>query len=274
LSELVEINPNRKIINMETLFYRHVSMPRRRSMGALLSALLILCVACSCSRPIKPKSDLITVELGSLTFTRYFDLLEKVTFEGKEAIRLSDFIDSAVTVYPDIYAYRVIGSDGFYAAKKGSPDNTWEQIQKGYLRLSDRRVTFEPSLGLEGRYYVKDVVSIELLRKIDVQVAEEKDSTFLIINQKAETFFDSTDAFYNGRSGIKLSEFIQPLTSATENYVYHLISARGEDKTFSWSEVQTGWWLKDLDLTKFNPDLGASSRITHLQTIELTPKAE
>jgi len=254
----------------KTIFLR---IRRRIGWGAMLLALL-LCVACACSHPIKPKSDLITVELNDLTFTRYFDLQEKVTFEGKEVIRLSDFIDSAVTVYPDIYAYRVIGSDGFYAAKKGSPDNTWEQIQKGYLKLSDRRVTFEPSLGLEGRYYVKDVVSMELLRKIDVRVAQEKDSTFLILNQKAETFFDSADAFYNGRAGIRISEFIEPLTSTPENYVYNLISARGEQKTFSWSEVQTGWWLKDLDLTKFSPDLGASSRISHLQRIELTPKAE
>ncbi len=213
------------------------------------------------------------MELDDLTFTRYFDLLDKVTFEGNEAIRLSDFIDSAVTVYPPIYAYRVIGSDGFYAAKKGSPDNTWEQIQKGYLRLSDRMAAFDASLGLEGRYYVKDVASIELLRKIDVNVSQGRDSTFLIEDKHVETFVDSADAFYNGRPGIRLSEFIQPLTPTPEDYVYDLLSVRGEKRRFSWSEIQTGWWLRDLDLTKFYPDLGADSKMSRLQYIEVTYKS-
>ncbi len=76
-----------------------------------------------CSRPIQPKSDSITLELGDVTFIRYFDVMDKVTFEGAEAIRLADLVDSAITDHPSIYAYRIIGSDGFYAAKKGSPDN-------------------------------------------------------------------------------------------------------------------------------------------------------
>jgi hypothetical protein len=142
------------------------------------------------------------------------------------------------------------------------------------LKLSDRRAAFDPSLGLAGRYYVKDVASMELLRKIDAQIAQERDSTFLIIDKDVETFLDSMDAFYDGRPGIRLSEFIEPLTSTPESYVYNLTSAKGEQKRFSWSEIQTGWWLKDLDLTKFYPDLGADSRISRLQTIELSPKTE
>lgn len=249
-------------------------MQSRINVSALILVFLLLWIVCACSRPIKPRSDLITVQLGDLIFTRYFDLLDKVTFEGNEAIRLSDFIDSAVTVYPPIYVYRVIGSDGFYAAKKGSPDNTWEQIQKGYLRLSDRMAAFDPSLGLEGRYYVKDVASIELLRKIDVNVAQGRDSTFLIMDKIVETSIDSVDAFYDGRPGIRLSEFIQPLTPTPEDYVYDLLSVGGEKSRFSWSKIQTGWWLRDLDITKFYPDLGPDSKIQHLQAIELTPKSE
>jgi hypothetical protein len=241
----------------------------------LLFALVLLFMAWGCSRPIKPKSDFITVELGNLTFVRYFDLMEKVTFEGGEAIRLSDFVDSTMTDYPQIYAYRVIGSDGFYAAQKGSPDNVWEHMQKGYLRLSDRRATFESDLGLAGRYYVKDVVSIELLRKIDTKFEEEEEASFrLIADMHADIYLDSADAFYDGRAGIRLSDFVDTLTSFPENYTYNLISVQGEKKEFSWSEFQTGWWLLDLDLTKFSPDLGVDSKISHLQTIELIPKPQ
>ncbi len=242
--------------------------------GFLLS-FLFLVIVCACSRPIKPKSDFITVKLGDLTFVRYFDILEKVTFEGDEAIRLSDFVDSTMTDYPKIYAYRVIGSDGFYAAKKGSPDNVWEHMQKGYLKLSDRKATFDASLGLAGRYYVKDVASIELLRKIETKFKEEEGFSFsLVMDMETATYSDSVDAFYNGRRGIRLADFVDTLTSTPENYTYNLISVQGEERQFSWSEFQTGWWLLDLDVTKFSPDLGVDSRILYLQTIELIPEVK
>jgi hypothetical protein len=239
-----------------------------------LLAFLLLCLACACSRPIKPKSDFITIKLGDLSFTRYFDLFEQVEFEGAETIRLSDFIDSAITDHPRIYAYRIIGSDGFYAALKGSPDNTWEHMQKGYLKLSDRKATFEPTLGLIGRYYVRDVASIELLRKIDTKLGEEKDTTFLIIDMEVETYSDPQDEFYDGRRGIRLSDFVEPLTSSPDNYSYNLMSVQGDQKAFSWSEIQTGWWLVDLDLIKFSPDLGPNSRIPRLLKVELIPMSE
>jgi hypothetical protein len=201
--------------------------------------------------------------------------MEKVIFEEDEAIRLSDFVDSTMTDYPEIYAYRIIGSDGFYAAKKGSPDNVWEHMQKGYLKLSNRRAAFDPSLGLMGRYYVKDVASIELLRKIDCRFKEQEEFGFLlIIDMEVATYSDSANAFYNGRVGIKLADFVDTLTSTPESYTYNLISVLGEEKEFSWSEFQTGWWLLDLDVTKFFPDLGVDSRVPHLQTIELISQNE
>jgi hypothetical protein len=75
---------------------------------SLVSVLLLLSIAFGCSRPIKPKSDFLTVKLGDMTFIRYFDLMEKVEFEGEQAILLSDFIDSVVTERPPVYAYRII----------------------------------------------------------------------------------------------------------------------------------------------------------------------
>jgi hypothetical protein len=263
-------------MDRSTVEERMRSRPRgeRNLIKTLLFPLLFLCIACACSRPVKPKSEFITIALGDLTFVRYFDLLDKVTFEGDEVIRLADLIDSTMTDFPQIYAYRVIGSDGFYAAKKGSPDNIWEHIQKGYLKLSDRKATFDRSLGLAGRYYVKDVASIELLRKIDTKFKEEGSSFSLIVDMELAAYLDTAEAFYNGRAGIKLPGLIDTLTSTPEEYSYNLVSASGGEKEFSWSEFQTGWWLLDLDLTKFSPDLGVDSRILHLQTIELISTQE
>jgi hypothetical protein len=85
---------------------------------------------------------------------------------------------------------------------------------------------------------------------------------------------DSADNFYDGRTAIKLTDFVETVTSTPEDFTYRLISANGSEKSFSWSQVQTGWWLLDLDVTKFNPDLGPDSRIPYLQTIELTPNSK
>ncbi len=242
---------------------------------ALISVVLLLLIVFGCSRPIKPKSAFITVKLGDMTFTRYFDVMPKADFEGDEAIRLSDFIDSIVTERPQIHAYRVIGTDGFYARLKGSPDNVWEHMQKGYLKLSNRRAAFDQSLGLEGRYYVKDVAGIELLRKIETKLEEDQDFSFsLIVDMQTAAYSDPANAFYDGRLGVRLADFVDTLVSAPEDYAYQLVSVSGENRTFSWSELQTGWWIRDLDLTKFYPDLGPDSRIPYLQTIELTPKIE
>lgn len=241
----------------------------------LVSVVLLLSIAFGCSRPIKPKSAFITVKLGDMTFTRYFDLMPKANFEGDEAIRLSDFVDSVVTERPQIYAYRVIGTDGFYARLKGSPDNVWEHMQRGYLKLSNRRAAFDQSLGLEGRYYVKDVAGIELLRKIEIKLTGDQDLTFsLTADMEMTAYSDPADPFYDGRLGVRLADFVDTLVSIPEGYVYHLISVNGENTTFSWSELQTGWWIIDLDLTKFYPDLGPDSRIPYLEAIELIPKIE
>ncbi len=250
------------------------SCRRKRSIAAgFLALAFFICAIIGCSRPIKPKSEFITVKLGETTFTRYFDLMPISDFEGDEAVRLSDFVDSVITRRPEIYAYRVIGSDGFYAALKGSPDNVWEHMQKGYLKLSNRKAAFDQSLGLPGRYSVRDVASMELLRKIETKFEDEEEFSFsLIADMETSAYSDPTDDFYDGRPGIRLSDFVDTSTVAPEDYTYNLVSMVGERKFLSWSELQTGWWLLDLDVTKFYPDLGPNSRIPYLQTIELTPK--
>jgi hypothetical protein len=269
---------NRTIKPAETF---PTSTGKKRRITAILALIIVLMsLFCACSRPIKPKSEFITVKLGEVTFTRYFDLMPKIEFEGEECVRFSDFIDSVVTERPQIYAYRIIGSDGFYPAIKGSPDNVWEHMQRGYLKLGNRRATFEPGLDLAGRYFVKDVVSIELLRKIEVKFSGEPEYRFkLIANVEAGIYSDPGDAYFNGRAAIGLPDFTDTLFAdslvpAPEDYLYHLVSVEGDRRSFSWGELQTGWWILGLDVTRFNPDLGPDSRVPFLQTIELTPKSE
>jgi hypothetical protein len=246
-----------------------------KSMVALLLGLLVLSAFYACSRSVKPKSDSLSIELGGRTFTRYIDLLRTETYEGEKVVILADFIDSAIISYPTAYAYRIFGSDGYYPAMKGVPDNVWTQLQKGYLKLGDRGVVFDSSLHLPRKYNVTDVASLELLRKVDTIIKGDPGSGFCLIGgMNLATYEDSVDNFYSGRTAIKLTDFVETVTSTPEDFAYRFISANGGEKSFSWSQVQTGWWLVDLDVTKFNPDLGPDSRIPYLQIIELIPNSK
>ena len=247
----------------------------RKVFTAALIILLLLSVVGGCSRSVKPKSDSMPVELGDRIFTRYLDILETRSYDGEEVVVLADFIDSAITTYPTAYAYRIFGSDGYYPAMKGIPDNIWVELQKGYLKLSDRGVVFDSSLNLPRKYNVSDLASLELLRKVDTIIKGESDPGFCLVGgMNLATYEDPADNFYDGRTAVKLTDFVETVTSTPEDFTYRLISANNTEKTFSWSQVQTGWWLVDLDVTKFYPDLGPDSRMPCLQTIELTPNSK
>lgn len=247
----------------------------RQAVTAALLIFLLLSVIGGCSRSVRPKSDSMPVELGGRIFTRYLDLLETRDYEGEKVVVLADFIDSAITAYPTAYAYRIFGSDGYYPAMKGVPDNIWTELNKGYLKLGDRGVVFDSSLHLPRKYNVSDVASLELLRKIDTGIKGESNNGFCLVGgMNLATYVDPADDFYNGRSAIKLVDFVETVTTTPEDFTYKLISANGAEKSLSWSQVQTGWWLVDLDVTKFYPDLGPDSRMPYLQTIELTPNSK
>ena len=88
------------------------------------------------------------------------------TIEEQQAVKISDLVDTSVVTEPVNHAYRLIGSDGFYANIKGNPDNTWEHIQNGYIVLSTMGVTFDATLELINRYNIKNAAELKILRKI------------------------------------------------------------------------------------------------------------
>jgi len=211
--------------------------------------------------------------------------LQIVELEGEQTVKLTDvlesvFFDSLIIKYPEIFVYRIIGSDGFYAERKGYGDNTWYHLQHGYLRLDTKLAIFEDGLeGIVKGHGVKDVAEIEILRKINVtaQTSLLDTSAVYLIDDLTEVIYSNAEeAEYDGEKGVKLSEIIGLLTDTPESFYYKLEGADGwiSPLEFTWAEMQTAYFLTDMEKSKFNPDLGGKSRIRNLSNIIVIEPSE
>ena len=57
----------------------------------------------------------LTVTFESSSVTVNLDDLGMHTIDGEKAVMLADLVDTSLVKYPQNYAYRIIGGDGFYA---------------------------------------------------------------------------------------------------------------------------------------------------------------
>lgn len=234
--------------------------------GTIISVCIALagCGKDNSTNPPDESEFSVFVTLDTTIIEKDFADMTPVTFEGENAIRISDFIDIVVeedTLY-QLYAYRIIGSDGFYAhTNPGYPDNSWEEIQMGYLLTANRNAVWESSLELASRYFVDDVDTIRLIRKFDI--ITQSDTTPVIIEDVDTVSIEDTLC-------IKLTEIVliaDPQFELDTTATYTLKAADGFSIDFTGSEFDTGYWSLVSKKTKFLPDLGGSSRIKGLESI-------
>lgn len=201
-----------------------------------------------------------TVTIGSTSTEIDLNNLTRLSIEGESAINLAELVDTAVITEPNNYAYRIIGSDGFYAHSNGSPDNTWEHLNKGYIVLANRGVTFDTSLGLNNRYNVNNAAELRILRKIDFVTHDDSLIQYLV-GDMLET------AFQDGLIGIPLIDFI-PSEGTPVTYQYQLFAADGYSQVLSWEQFATGWFIRELDQVLYtNPDALETIKIKMLHRI-------
>ena len=163
------------------------------------------------------------------------------TIEEQKTVKLSDLVDTSLITEPYNYAYRPIGSDGFYANLKGSPDNSWDHMQDGYIVLSTMGVTFDISLGLISRYNIRDAAELKILRKIDFITPADSLIQHIVDEMTPTAFEDSLN-------GIALTEFIpEEVVSSPSSYVYKLIAADDYSIILSYEQLQKGFYIIDRD---------------------------
>ncbi len=237
----------------------------------ILMAVLAAIALTTCSQTPVEESKYITVELENVQVQKYFSDLPHVNVGGVEAIQASQFVtttdelpietdDDGNRLY-QLYGYRFIGSDGFYAHKKGSPDNLWSQLEYGYIDVSTRDVFWDTTLGLPSRYNIKDVDTLKLLRQF--WVISDTDSVQVPIDD-CDTVTVEDTLCVPLVSILAASDTAFVLDSSA---TYTLVAVDGYSKDVTGAQLATGYWNTVSRKVKFVPDIGSGYRVKFLYAI-------
>ncbi len=228
-------------------------------------------VLSTCSQTPVEESKYITVELENVKVQKNFNDLPHVNVGSVEAIQASQFVlttdelpvetDNDGNRLYELYGYRFIGSDGFYAHKKGSPDNIWPQLEHGYIDVSTRDVFWDSTLGLPTRYNVRDVDTLKLVRQF--WVIADTDSVQVPIDD-CDTVTVEDTLCVPLVSILEASDTTFVLDSAA---TYTLQAIDGYSKEVTGAQLATGYWNTVSRKVKFIPDIGSAYRIKFLYAI-------
>lgn len=219
------------------------------------------CSKSNSSEPDPVAGDYLMVYFNDDSTKIFFKDLTKIDAEGDEAIMLSSFVDT--TLIPNfedkggnlydarlLYAYQVIGEDGFSASDKGYPNNIWSEIDLGYILTVSKMVVFpDDKIDLPKAYNVKNTRYIKIYRKFDV------DSLGVVKFSELRDFAVERVTNYDDQleDAVPLKSVIMQAVSNPENFSYNLRSLDdyGPDTDMTWTEFQTGYWLLESKKTIF-----------------------
>ncbi len=250
----------------------------------LAAAILISFSGCGKDSYIsEPDVPQVTLEFGdgidiitpSGKTVRYFDDFAPATYQGRPAIPLQQLIGGDTVTYPDLYGYRLIGVDGFYANQPGKEygDNTWSQLGIGWLDLMDIKVIFETERDptLKKGHNVKWLVLVEILRSIDIVWPEGRKLAAVeeVSNVTIPEGYPGA-----GTDGILLASFVEkanPSNVDPEAHLYRVSSIDGTElpRLLTWEEMHHAYYIPDEDRVVMAEALGSAYQIHLLETIEL-----
>ncbi len=182
-----------------------------------------------------------------------------------------------------LYSYQIFGEDGYSAhGTRGYPNNTWDQMELGYIVRSTMRVRFPESIGLPGAYNVRDARQMQVWRKIDIHLTEADSTAFVELRYVGDQLEDVVFPPIGDEIGnqtmpaIPLAALILQLVEEDHiedpsGYVYHMaaIDGYGTRDPLTWDQLLTGYWLPETMRTRFShPDLqDGRYRLANLERI-------
>ena len=253
-------------------------------------AALILFSGCSKEdNPIEsnePADDFVWVHFEGDSTKFEFSTLPKIDVEeglakgaATEAIRLSAFVDTTlIPMFKDkdgiqyesrnLYAYRIAGDDGFSASTKGYLDNTWEDMQIGYILVDSRKTVFPDDIkDLPGAYNIKETRHIRINRKIDIAAPDT--TGFVQLPDVQIEQVENHDGQMEDAVSLQNIISVYVTDAASHTYTYSAIDGYGPSADLTWAQFSTGYWLLESEKTIFtDPGLvGGAYKIKALQTI-------
>jgi hypothetical protein len=208
-------------------------------------------------------------------FVRRFADYTPITYNGRPAIPLQELIGADVVAYPDLYGYRFIGTDGFYANMpgKGYGDNTWSQLAIGHLDLVDIHVFFETALDpmLRKGHNVKWLIRVEVLRAIDVSWSDGRKLAPVTEVQPMTVPEGYPGA---GAAGLLLSDIVVgviPGDVAPQGHLHRVIGRNGGSlpRLLTWEEMHSAYYLPDSDRVVMEESLGPAYQVSMPRTIRI-----
>jgi hypothetical protein len=263
-------------------------MPHRPALDRLVLAAIIVtaltvagCGKDSCIP--EPSSPAAQIEFGegievvtlSGTLVRRFTDYSRVTYNGRPALPLQTLIGTDAIPFPDLYGFRFIGTDGFYANMPGKRygDNTWSQLGIGYLDLVSVRVVFDTVRDpmLRKGHNVKWLIRVEVLRSIDVAWNDGRRLAPIV-----EITPDTVAAGYPGAGtpGLLLSDIVGhavPGDLVPRDHLYRVIGRDGSElpRLLTWEEAQAAYYLLAGDRVVLRESLGPSYQVNLPRTIRI-----
>ncbi|MBU1699452.1 MAG: hypothetical protein KJ831_04835 [Candidatus Eisenbacteria bacterium] len=212
------------------------------------------------------------------TVLRIFDDFTPTTHQNRPALPLRELVGEDAVVKPDLYGYRFIGTDGFYPNMpgKGYGDNTWAQLQYGYLDLADIRVDFDTERDPELRngHNVKWLIQVQLLRSIDVQWSGGRKLATLR-ELDAEIIPDAYQQA--GEEGLTLANVVNsaaPADIVYESFLYRVLSRENESlpRLLTWEEMSATYYVLESDSVVMLEALGPTYQISEPKSIRMEAK--
>lgn len=244
----------------------------KKTLFLCVAVLLLLLTACSekddnTTSPNNPTPPaMATVSDNDITMpaenTVFPDsILVNTTYNdvAVQAVPLSYFVPKATTdllvgnTSDDetqyLFAYHLVASDGFNPRDRGYNDLTWDKLKTGYLLPNNSFRSYFASDSIETAFDVKNLKTIKMYRAVQV-IKVDRSKVLFEINTLPTYQVANHDSVME--AAVKLQDFItEYITTTPANYAYELSDNTGYVKTFTWAQIQDGYWLKESKRTIF-----------------------
>jgi hypothetical protein len=201
-----------------------------------------------------------------------YSLDQFVTIE--DAIQITNPADDEDTDYRSLYAYEIVGSDGWSPRESVNAgyDLLWDTFKAGYIVPTDNKRTWFSDDTIPGAFRVKNADKIRLYRQIGV-----RDTVRISVPQElgALTAYTVTNWSGEEEEAIKLIDLLQGYDGYS---TVTLFAVDGYNKTYEAEMIADGYYLLDSERTtfpSFNDSMeGGMKKFKYIATMQVNMAAK